>query len=102
MCCARSSVGASLDVDAMPRSADLALQPLDVQRLCLLAGGDDYELLFTAAPGARVAVRAAAASLPVAVTCIGSIDAAPGLRVTDAKGGTIDTRALASFDHFRT
>ena len=61
MCCERSGVGAALDVDAVPRSAALAAQPLAVQRECTLAGGDDYELLFTAPPARAEAVRAAAA-----------------------------------------
>jgi len=49
----RSGVGATVEADAVPRSAELAAQPLEVQRLCTLSGGDDYELLFTAAPAAR-------------------------------------------------
>src|SRR5258706_8085951 len=44
----RSQVGATLDVDAAPRSAVLAAQTLAIQRVCTLAGGDDYELVFTA------------------------------------------------------
>ncbi|MDP3086285.1 MAG: thiamine-phosphate kinase, partial [Rubrivivax sp.] len=46
----RSGVAAVVDVDALPRSAGLAAQPLALQHQCLLAGGDDYELLFSAAP----------------------------------------------------
>ncbi|MDQ6639646.1 MAG: thiamine-phosphate kinase, partial [Pseudomonadota bacterium] len=57
----RSGVAAVVDVDALPRSAVLAAQPLDLQRECLLAGGDDYELVFTALPSRRDAVAAAAA-----------------------------------------
>ena len=45
---ARSGVGAVVDVDALPRSGVLAAQPLALQRECLLAGGDDYELVFSA------------------------------------------------------
>ena len=48
----RSGVGAVLQADALPRSAVLAAQPPAVQRQCVLAGGDDYELLFTAPAGA--------------------------------------------------
>ena len=50
----RSGVGARLDADALPASAVLAAQPLELRRECTLAGGDDYELLFTA-PAAREA-----------------------------------------------
>ena len=66
---------------------------------CTLAGGDDYELLFTAPPQHRAAVAAAAAQSQTAVTCIGQVDAAPGLRLLDAHGMPVENR-FASFDHF--
>ncbi len=50
-----------------------------VARDCVLAGGDDYELCFTAPAGKRDAVHAAAESAGVAVTRIGHITAEPGL-----------------------
>jgi len=90
-----SGVGARLNVDALPRSAVLAAQPAALQRECLLAGGDDYELVFTAP---------AAAVLPdvgVALTRIGTIEAEPGLRVVDAGGAAVE-HGLRSFDHFKT
>jgi thiamine-monophosphate kinase len=97
----RSGVGASVDVDAVPRSAVLAAQPLALQRLCTLAGGDDYELLFTAAPAQSARVTAAAHKTGVAVTRVGRIEAAPGLRLVDAAGAMV-TEKFASFDHFRS
>ena len=96
-----SGVGAVVDVDALPRSAVLAGQPAELQRQCLLAGGDDYELLFTALPSRRDAVAAAAAGVGVAVTRIGAIDAGSALRLVDRDGGEIAS-AFASFDHFRS
>lgn len=66
---------------------------------CTLAGGDDYELLFTAPPQHRAAVAAAAAQSQTAVTCIGQVEAAPGLRLVDAQGMQVENR-FASFDHF--
>src|SRR4029077_17541052 len=53
---ARSGAGAVIDVDALPRSSVLAAQPLALQRQCLLAGGDDYELVFSAPVAQRAAV----------------------------------------------
>jgi thiamine-monophosphate kinase len=95
----RSRVGATVQADVVPRSAALAAQALALQRLCTLSGGDDYELLFTAAPAQRVAVMQAAATVGVAVTCIGQIDTAPGMRVLDAQGHRIDISTVG-FDHF--
>ena len=65
----------------------------------VIAGGDDYELAFTAAPAARQAVADAAAKSQTPVTRIGQVDKAPGLRLVDATGAAI-TRNFASFDHF--
>ena len=97
----RSGVGARLDVDRLPRSAQLGAQPLAVQRECTIAGGDDYELLFTAPAMRADAVQAAAKAAGVAVTRIGVIEAEQGLRRVDAQGRAVaDT--WGSFDHFRT
>jgi len=101
----RSGVGATLWLDALPRSAALAAQPVNVQRECLLAGGDDYELLFTAPASAAEAVRAAGVASGTPVTCIGRIEpAAEGLKVyAEAHGREpLDLAAFASFDHFKT
>ena len=66
---------------------------------CTLAGGDDYELVFTAAPAQRSAIAAAALASATPVTRIGTIEAAPGLRLIDAHGQPV-TQRYASFDHF--
>lgn len=98
---ARSGVGVTLDADALPLSAVLAAQPLELQRECALAGGDDYELLFTAAPAHEAAVRAAAARAGCAATRIGRIEAVPGARIVDRSGSAL-TATFTSFDHFRS
>ena len=95
----RSGVAARVDVDVLPRSAELAAQPPALQHECLLAGGDDYELLFTAAPAWHDQVLAAARQAGVAVTRCGLITAGSGLRVVDAAGRELEL-ALRSFDHF--
>ena len=66
---------------------------------CTLAGGDDYELAFTAPVAQRAAVAAAALASATPVTRIGCIEAAPGLRLIDAHGQPMAQR-YASFDHF--
>jgi thiamine-monophosphate kinase len=98
----RSGCGATLIWDRLPRSALLAAQPEALQRMCLLTGGDDYELLL-AAPAARHAdMLAAARQAQVPLTCVGRIeDAMQGLRVLDGLGQTLDLRGLTGFDHFK-
>jgi len=71
----------------------------DYLQQCMLAGGDDYELAFTAPPSLRDAVAAAAQASGTRVTRIGVIETAPGLRLVDARGLPV-TRHYASFDHF--
>jgi thiamine-monophosphate kinase len=98
----RSGVGADVQVDAVPRSAVLAAQPIDIQRQCTLAGGDDYELLFTAPPAQAAQVQQAAALAGARVTRIGCVTAVPdSLLLRDAQGRPLDNE-FVSFDHFRT
>jgi len=95
----QSRVGATITVDHVPRSATLAAQSPALQLQCTLAGGDDYELCFTAPAEARDAVLAAGQHAGVAVTRIGRIDADAGLRLIDAQGAPV-VFTHGSFDHF--
>ena len=97
----RSRVGATLDVDALPCGPMLSVQPVEVRRQFALAGGDDYELCFTAPPSARDAVDAAARAAATPVTRVGTIDAPAGLRLLDRNGTPLALQP-ASFDHFKT
>ena len=72
---------------------------LDQWRSWALAGGDDYELLFTAPVAARALVANAASASETAVTRIGRIEPVPGLRLIDADGQTLPNN-YSSFDHF--
>jgi thiamine-monophosphate kinase len=94
-----SRVGATLDVDALPAGPALAGQPLALRRRFTLAGGDDYELCFTAPASQREAVIATAASAGTPVTRVGSIDAEPGLRLVDAAGKALEMD-VQGWDHF--
>ncbi len=96
----RSGVGASVEIDRVPRSAALRTQPPRLQRLCSLAGGDDYELVFSAPPERAAAVAAAAREAGVAVTCIGRIEGVTGLRLLESSGAPV-AHDFGSFDHFR-
>ena len=102
-----SGVGASIRTDetikliaagAFPSSATGQFDQKLLQQ-CTLAGGDDYELLFTAPPQHRAAVAEAATQSQTPVTRIGQVEAAPGLRLVDAQGMPVENR-FASFDHF--
>ena len=65
----------------------------------VLAGGDDYELAFTAAPTQREAVHAAAEASRTHITRIGRIETDPGLRLVNAQGRVLPY-TWAAFDHF--
>jgi thiamine-monophosphate kinase len=96
----RSGVGARVDLDAVPRSTLLATLPPAMQRTCTLHGGDDYELLFSAAPAQRAAVLAAARAAGVSLSCIGRLEAGAALVVVDGAGRVQEEHATG-FDHFR-
>jgi thiamine-monophosphate kinase len=96
-----SHVGARIEVAAMPCS-DVMRAKIDEDRALalqwLLAGGDDYELCFTAAASDRGRVVAAGARCDVAVTRIGTITHDTGLLLVDERGERL---ALPrAFDHF--
>jgi len=95
----RSALGAIIDVDALPRSEVLGAQPLARQRECVLAGGDDYELCFTAPVGAREAIAGISRQLGLPLTRAGSITPEPGLRLVDGDGNPYAFSGTA-FDHF--
>ena len=93
---ARAYCKRASDLSGFEISDALALQ-------CVLAGGDDYELVFTAAPAQRAAIHAAAGRANTPVSCIGSIEAQPGLRLVGADGAPVPVAdAWQSFDHFTT
>jgi thiamine-monophosphate kinase len=96
---AASRVGAVLDVDALPAGPVLARQPQDLRRRFSAAGGDDYELCFTAPAAQRDAIVAAGAQCGTAVTRVGRIEAEPGLRLVDGDGAPLAMQ-LQGWDHF--
>ncbi len=86
--CRVSRVGAELDVDALPAS-DALIAEFDpaTRRELQVAGGDDYELCFTAPKTARLAVRDAMDACDVSVTRIGRITGDAGnILLRDAAG----------------
>jgi thiamine-monophosphate kinase len=99
----RSGVGAMVELAALPRSAALQHKLGGIERAlgleCLLAGGDDYELLFTAAPAAAPRIADLASTLALPLTRIGTITAATGLVVHDEAGTPLPALPHA-YDHF--
>ncbi len=97
----RSAVGAQLEDAAVLATCPWATSDIDAQLLhdCVLSGGDDYELVFTAAPAHAAAVAAAAHASGTPVQRIGRIDAVRGLRVLDGSGQPMTTSS-GGFDHF--
>ena len=94
-----SGVGADIRLADLPIAPSLRGLP-EAQRLeCLLHGGDDYELLFTAPPSARNAIATASAASQTPVQRIGVITPQTGLRLTRADGAT-ETLNATGFDHF--
>jgi len=94
-----SVVGATIEWGALPVSAALASLPLEFQQRCVLAGGDDYELVFTADAASRDAVRAVGRDVHLPLTRIGIVRAGGGLTLA-APQGPMDIQPRA-FDHFR-
>jgi thiamine-monophosphate kinase len=87
---AASNLAARLEADKLPLSpAALAVMAKADVRSRLLTGGDDYEIVFTAAPEAETAVRAAAREHGVALTALGRMASGQGVTVVDGAGKVI-------------
>ena len=95
-----SGVGARIDTQAASvliaekayASGVTGYFDIELVRQCTLAGGDDYELVFTAPPERRDAVVAAAQASQTRATRIGTVMAEPGLRLLDALGQPLENR----------
>ncbi|MDP4302926.1 thiamine-phosphate kinase [Leptothrix discophora] len=94
-------LGAEIDAQRLPRHPALSGLPARTVLRCLLAGGDDYELLFTAPPSREAAVHEAARQAGVAVHAIGRITEPSGVVVRDGDGVRLSGH-WSSYDHFRS
>ena len=105
----RSGVGADIDLARVPcrpwlrsmTSAPALRGPRDFAIRSMLAGGDDYELCFTAPPSREGDVHAAARKARVAVTAIGRIVERTALTVRDQRGALLPLENVRAFDHFQ-
>jgi thiamine-monophosphate kinase len=97
---AGSQLAAEIDLAALPAA------PADIDeavwRDCLLAGGDDYELLFSAPQAARAAIEQLARTLALPLTRCGRLSAvAPvGDIVVRDRAGSPLTITRRGYDHF--
>lgn len=98
----RSGIGAEVWLDTLPRSRVLAeCADAALARECLLGGGDDYELLFTAPQARRGAILTLAAEIGLPLTRIGrTVAGAPLVSVLDDAGRPVPVGA-GGYDHFR-
>jgi thiamine-monophosphate kinase len=98
--CKLSKVGAVVELAALPLSPiGMKHVASDVGRTALIAGGDDYELCFTAHPNSRESLMDLARMLGVPLTRIGQVKRGRGVSLVggDGKPVKIDGRG---YDHF--
>lgn len=102
-----SGLGATLNAATLP-ACPPEVDPLLWQR-CLLGGGDDYELLFTAPASARDQIAALAKTLALPLTRIGQMHTlaadndTPPIQILDAAQCPLDlSKIRLGFDHFTT
>lgn len=90
-----SGVGIEIRVADLPlSSAALSALAADPTLLTtVVAGGDDYELVFTAPPEAAPEIRAAAIRTGIEVTRIGAVIEGSGVRVIDRNGADLELGA---------
>jgi len=100
----RSGAGAVVHLEQMPDAARLACSDEILARRCLLGGGDDYELLFTAHAARRGDIMALSTALGLPLTPIGVIvaSAGPGVEALCllSEGRTLPLESYRGFDHF--
>ena len=97
-----SGVGAEIELATTSHLMAVSDQwrcPADLAMTCILSGGDDYELVFTAPEAATEKVLAAAVATGTRVTRIGRITDAPQLVLLEANGRPLNAQ-FSSFDHF--
>ena len=96
-----SKVAAVIKMDEISCSTSMKKHlPQTLAIKCLLAGGDDYELCFTAPESKRGKIEILSRELGIPLTRIGRIGEGEGLVVLDAAGKMV-TLETKGYDHFR-
>jgi thiamine-monophosphate kinase len=96
----RSGVGAVVHYAQIPKDKSFErMKNEELERRCVLSGGDDYELLFTADRKGRGELESLSKELGIALTCIGEITSRKKeLSVLDKNGKSVPHRG--GYDHF--
>jgi thiamine-monophosphate kinase len=96
----RSKLGARVYFDKIPRSSILNKYiGNEIVKTCLLGGGDDYELCFTAPLARSNDILSISKAMNLPLTCIGEIVQDKKLTVLDSVGNEMQMMQ-AGFDHF--
>jgi thiamine-monophosphate kinase len=99
--CAVSGVAGTVEVAKVPLSdaarGAFAGEPSLIETI--LTGGDDYEILCAVSPDKVEGFRAAADSVSVPLTEIGTVSQGEGVRFLDAQGKKM-TLSRLSYSHF--
>ena len=99
--CRLSGVGATVELGAVPVSSIGAKHlGTDAGRTAIVAGGDDYELCFTAHPNSRDSIEDLTDMLGIPLTRIGQVKRGKGVSLLgpDGKAVKVDGRG---YDHFQ-
>ncbi|HRO36326.1 thiamine-phosphate kinase [Thauera sp.] len=96
-----SAAGAIVETAALPLAA-LTASGADTAlcRRCLLAGGDDYELLFTAPPRHRSEIESLSARFGLALHRIGHLTAERSVLLLREADGGLAAPPAYGYDHF--
>ena len=99
--CEASGLGAEVDSARIPQSAATMATVSAAPELLaeVLSGGDDYEILFTAAPEKRDAIEALGERLKLPLTRIGRMTAARDMRIVGSDGAPLALARLG-YRHF--
>jgi len=97
-----SNAAAELRYDRLPMSSFFASvddEMIELAQQCVLAGGDDYELCFTAPVAQRDEIEQIATRLRLQLTRIGKIVSGRGCKVRAADGSVMKIEK-GGYDHF--
>jgi thiamine-monophosphate kinase len=97
--CRASDVGAVLQADAVPLSDAARAAGPDWLVTCL-TGGDDYEVLMAVPSEREAALQAAAATIGIAVTCVGHFTSGPPEVMVRRTSGETLTLERGGWSHF--